>query len=139
MVQFSPRTRELFLYYFGAALAVSCNTVSQWLLLDRFCPGSMHFCRLAVIAAGVAISFCFKYSWDKLLVFPGSITSEARKSFVFLLSSSLITSIYLVAMAAIAFSEVSNNVVIQVSWLLFLVGYLVKYMIDRRFAFGLDG
>lgn len=99
----------------------------------------MHLCRLAVIATGVAISFCFKYSWDKLLVFPGSTTSEARKSLVFFLSSSLITSIYLVAMAAIAFSGVSNNVIIQTSWLLFIVGYLVKYVIDRRFAFGLGG
>jgi putative flippase GtrA len=99
----------------------------------------MPLCRLAVIATGVAISFCLKYNWDKFLVFPSSATSEARKSLVFLLSSSLITSIYLIAMAAIAFSGASNNDVVQASWLLFLVGYLVKYMIDRRFAFGLGG
>lgn len=137
MVSLSPRARELLLYYFGAILAVSCNTVSQWLLLERFCSGSRPLCRLAVIAISVAASFCFKYSWDKFLVFPSSRTSETRKSVVFLLSSSFITSVYLVAMAAIAFSGASNNAIIQASWFLFLVGYLVKYMIDRRFAFGL--
>jgi putative flippase GtrA len=92
-------------------------------------------CRFAAIVAAVAVSFCIKFAWDSLLVFKQSRASNIRKSFFFLLSSALITVAYLVIMFAIAAAGASDKALIVTGWILFGMGYLGKYVIDKRYAF----
>ena len=135
MLHLPKRHRQPVIYFTGAFLATVCNLALQKTLFSQACSTRDSFCRIAVIAVAIAISFGFKYSWDHWLVFKDSTTSALRKSGVFLLSSIGITSIYLMVMAILAIAGFSNNLLIGAGWLLFSLGYLSKYIVDKRFAF----
>jgi hypothetical protein len=129
------RFRQPAIYFTGAMLATICNLALQKSLLSQACMPTESLCRIAVITMAIAISFGFKYCWDNWIVFKGSTTSALKKSSVFLLSSLCITSIYLVILSILAIAGFSNDVLITAGWLLFSLGYLTKYVIDKRFAF----
>ena len=130
------RLRQPAIYFSGALLATVCNLALQKTLLSQACKPTDSLCRIAVITMAIAISFGFKYSWDNWIVFKGSTTSSLKKSSVFLLSSLCITSIYLAILSILAIAGFSNEVLITAGWLLFSLGYLTKYIVDKRFAFG---
>lgn len=127
---------ELVLYFIGAFIATTCNSIAQKVFLTSQCADSGSLCRMAAIASALVISFCIKFLWDSLLVFKSSSTSPIRKGFFFLLSSALITCAYLLIMFAIVAAGVSNVALIGMGWILFGLGYFAKYVLDKRFAFG---
>jgi putative flippase GtrA len=135
MYRLGKRGSELSIYFIGAFAATACNSISQAFFLTRLCDDGSTVCRLVAIVAAVAISFSVKFAWDSLLVFKQSRASNIKKGFFFLLSSALITAAYLAIMFAIATAGASNKALIMTGWILFGLGYLVKYAIDKRYAF----
>lgn len=127
---------ELSIYFIGAVIATACNSVAQKTLLTGFCADKSILCRIAVVIAAVVVSFCVKFLWDNLLVFNKSNNSNVRKGLFFLLSSALITAFYLVIMCAIIAAGASDKILVAAGWILFGLGYFIKYLLDKRFAFG---
>lgn len=135
MHRLSKHGSELGVYFIGAFLATACNSIAQAFFLKCLCHEGLTVCRFTAIIAAVAVSFCIKFAWDNLLVFKQSRASNIRKSFFFLLSSALITLAYLVIMLAMAAAGASDKSLIVTGWILFGMGYLGKYAIDKRYAF----
>ncbi|MGB3413713.1 MAG: GtrA family protein [Microbacteriaceae bacterium] len=132
----NSKLRRAALYTLFAGIALLLNLGAQWLVLHWY-PGPYRV--VVAIVAGTLIGLPVKYLLDKRFIFRFESKSlrEGSKVFVrYTLFSGLTTLIFWGAEFLFELLWHNANLTLLGGALGLVVGYLVKYHLDKRYVFG---
>lgn len=129
------------LYAAFAGLAMGANLLVQWLVVDVAKPWELVPAKLLVVpalAAGTGVGLLVKYPLDKRFIFrdrAGGAVQHAKKFSLYALMGLSTTAIFWGAELLARLVSSDERAMFAGGAMGLLIGYVVKYRLDRRFVF----